>query len=155
MDIEVAAFFATGAGNPVPAGQLGMLWAMDVNFLKQFFSMNVETLPEGWIITLNDRRDEWGDNKAILDEFGLLPGRFKIHAVELDLPRPRAQKGRFLSLEDEEGKPLPLVSEILWWSILERWLAPIGFIQDGSIYENKSRGITKDLLLPASDPYLG
>lgn len=124
-DLEVAAFFATGAGNPVPAGQLGMLWAMDMNFLKQYFSMKVKIKPEGWIITMKDRRDEWGDNKKFLDEFGLLPGQFNIQAVELKMPRPQAQKGRFISLEAEDGKPLPLVSEILWWSVFERWLCPI------------------------------
>ncbi len=153
-DLEVAAFFATGAGEPVAAGQLGMLWAMDMNFLKQYFGMKVRSLPEGWIITLKDRRDEWGDNKKILDEFGLLPGQFNLHAVELKLPRPQAQKGRFISLETEDGKPLPPESEVLWWSMLERWLCPISFIQDGSCYTNEGKAITKENLLPKDDPYL-
>jgi hypothetical protein len=155
-DAEVAAFFATvgGTGRPAEKGRYGMLWAIDLGPLADLLSLEATKITGGWKVSLGDQRDHWGVNKQILDERNLPAVKFEIIDVELPLPRPTAQKGRFVSLEGVDGKPLPTEVELVWWSLLERWAYPTAFIQSGSIYENPEMNITAGTLLPTNDPFL-
>ncbi len=150
---EVAAFFATGGGSrrPVP-GSIGMLWALDLNFLGDLFEMQISSAPGGEKIVLKEMRNQWGDNKKMFEEQGILPARLEMVSVALPFRRPQAQHGRFLSLLDEADVPLPAKTEFTWWSILERRSYACAFLQDGSTYENTARNITASALLPSDEP---
>ncbi len=147
---EVAAFFATGGGSssPPPAGQIGMIWAIDLNYLDDLFSFQIIDVPGGIKIIAREQRDKWGVNKGIFEDFGIEPVAPEITFVALPFRRPLAQHARFFSLCGEDGKPLPLLTELAWWSILERRSFCHAFIQDGVTYENPSHNITKAALLP-------
>src|SRR6266852_1366279 len=150
---EVAAFFATGGGSaaPVPA-QVGMLWAIDLNFVGELFVLKTSTVPGGEKTLLTEERGRWGDNKQMFEDYGILPSRLEIASVELPFDRPRAQHARFFSITGEQGSALPLKTELTWWSIIERQAYMCAFIQDGRQYENESHNITASALLPEHEP---
>jgi hypothetical protein len=148
---EVAAFFATGGGaNHQPlAGQIGLLWAIDLNFLDRLFSFEIATIQNGLKITAREERDKWGVNKEMFEESEIEPTCLEFTSVALPFRRPIAQYARFFSLAGGNGSPLPsLLTELTWWSIIERGSCACAFIQDGHIYENPSHGITRAALLP-------
>lgn len=148
---EVAAFFATGGGSKrqPPPGQIGMLWAIDLNFLDKLFSFEIATVPNGLRITAREERDKWGVNKQMFEESRIEPTRLEFTFVALPFPRPLAQYARFLSLGGEDRSSLPpLLTELTWWSIIERGACACAFIQDGHTYENPSHNITRAALLP-------
>jgi hypothetical protein len=146
---EVAAFFATGGGSKPPRpGQIGMLWAIDLNFLAGLFSFEITSIPDGVRIRLREARDNWGDNKQMFQEQGILPACLELTSIALPFRRPLAQHARFFSLTGEDGAPLPLLTEMTWWSIIERRAYTCAFIQDGHTYENPSHNITQAALLP-------
>lgn len=147
---EVAAFFATGGGSqPPPAGQIGMLWAIDLNFLDRLFSFEIASVPNGLKIRAREERDKWGVNKQIFEERGIQPTCLELTFVALPFWRPLAQYARFFSLSGEDGAPLPsLLTELTWWSIIERGACGCAFIHDGHTYENPSHNITRAALLP-------
>jgi hypothetical protein len=152
-DPEVAAFFATGGASRQPApGTIGALWAIDVNFLADLFSIKTTSIPGGEKMTLTERRDEWGDNKAMFEKFGALPTRLEFDSVQLPFQRPQAQHARFVSLAGEDGGPLPPKTELTWWSIIERRGYPCAFIQDGCTYENPDHNVTGAALWPENEP---
>lgn len=147
---EVAAFFATGGGSqPPPAGQIGLLWAIDLNFLDRLFSIEIASVPNGLKIRLREERDKWGDNKQMFEEQGIQPTCLELTSVALPFRRPLAQYARFFSLSGEDGAPLPpLLTELTSWSIIERGACGCAFIHDGHTYENPSHNITRAALLP-------
>lgn len=149
---EVAAFFATGGGlKPLPLGRMGMLWAIDLNFLSDLFSFEVTSIPGGVRIRLRETRETWGDNKKMFEDQGILPACLELSSVALPFRRPLAQYARFFSLTDEDGAPLPLQTEMTWWSIIERRAYTCAFIHDGHTYENQSHNITQTVLLPDNE----
>lgn len=149
---EVAAFFATGGGShPVPAGRIGLLWAIDLNLLAGLFSLEIAPIPGGLKTTMTEQRDEWGDNKAMFEEYGVLPTRLELASVELPFARPQAQQARFFSIAAEDGRKLPLKTELTWWSIIERRAYACAFIHDGHTYENPRHNITTAALLPKDE----
>lgn len=150
-DPEVAAFFATGAANPPPVGQIGMLWCLDLNLFTDVFSFEVSSEPGGLKIRMVEKRSDWGDNKRFFEEHGVLPVRPEIFAVELPFRRPQAQKARFIELTGENGSPLPPFTELTWWSIIERRAYTCAFIQDGNTYEKPSHNLTRAALLPTDE----
>jgi hypothetical protein len=153
-DPEVAAFMATLGYQDDGEERYGMLWAVDIGRLKGLFAHEVVKVPGGEKIILTDQRQLWGDNQRFLDEQNLPPVRIEIVNVELPLPRPTAQKGRFLSIQGAAGQPIPMEAELVWWSMIERWSYGVAFIQTGVVYENLQTGVTKAQLLPDNDPYL-
>jgi hypothetical protein len=149
---EVAAFFATGGGaKPPMPGQIGMLWAIDLNFLAGIFKFEIISIPDGIKIRMRETRDDWGDNKKMFEDQGILPACLEMTSVALPFGRPLAQHARFLSLTGENGEPLPLATEMTWWSIIERRAYMCAFIQDGKTYEQSSHNITEASLLPKDD----
>lgn len=150
---EVAAFFATGGGSKAPTpGQLGMLWAIDLNFLAGLFSFEISSIPDGVRIRLREARNNWGDNKKMFEDQGILPACLELTSVALPFQRPLAQHARFFSLTGENGEPLPLKTEMTWWSIIERRAYMCAFVQDGNVYENSAHNITQAALLPDNEP---
>ena len=150
---EVAAFFATGAGSSAPTpGSIGMLWAIDLNFLTGLFTVKTESTPGGEKVVLNAAPERWGDNKKMFEDQGVPPTRMEIMDVGLPFRRPQAQHGRFVALLGQDGAPLPAKTELIWWSIIERRAYVTAFIQDGKCYENFARNITADALLPNDEP---
>jgi hypothetical protein len=150
---EVAAFFATGGASQQPRpGTIGVLWAIDLSFFQDLFSLKRTSIPGGEKINITQQRDTWGVNKRLFEEYGVLPTRLELALVELPFPRPQAQHARFFSLADENGAPLPPKTELTWWSIIERRAYGCAFIQDGRVYDNPSRNITADSLWPATEP---
>jgi hypothetical protein len=150
---EVAAFFATGAGSTAPAaGQIGMLWAIDLNFVVQLFTLKTSSIPGGEKMLMTEQRDRWGDNKKMFEDYGIVPARLEITSVELPFHRPRAQHARFFSITGDHGSDLPLKTELAWWSIIERQAYMCAFIQDGRPYENEAHNITAAALLPEKEP---
>lgn len=151
---EVAAFFATGGGSnhPPAPGSIGMLCAIDLNAFVDLFDVTIASVPEGQKITLLEMRDEWGDNKKMFEEQGILPTRMEIAYVQLPFQRPQAQQARFLSLLREDGSVLSTKTEMTWWSIIERRAALCAFVQDGRVYENPAHNITTEALLPSNEP---
>ena len=150
---EVAAFFATGGGAkepPVP-GQLGMLWAIDLNFLAGIFKFEITSIPDGLRIRMRETREDWGDNKKMFEEQGIMPTCLELTSVALPFKRPLAQHARFLCLTGENGEPLPLKTEMTWWSIIERRAYMCAFVQDGKTYEAADHNITEAALLPQDD----
>lgn len=148
---EVAAFFATGGGSqPIPAGQIGILWAIDLNLLDGLFSFEIASVPNGLKITAREDRDKWGVDKQMFKELGIQPTCLELTSVALPFRRPLAQSARFFSLSAEDGAPLPLLlTELTWWSIIERSaVVSCAFIHDGHPYENPSHNITRTALLP-------
>lgn len=150
---EVAAFFATGgASTPPAAGGIGVLWAIDVNFFAELFSLKTKTIPGGERTTLTEERDSWGDNKKMFDDFGVLPTRLQFDSVQLPFQRPQAQHARFFSLAGENGQALPGKTEFTWWSIIERRSCACAFVHDGRTYENADYNITASALWPEHEP---
>jgi FRG domain len=147
---EVAAFFATGAGSqPPPAGQIGLLWAIDLNFLDRLLSFEIASVPNGLKIRAREERHKWGVNKQLFEQQRIQPTCIDLTFVVLPFRRPLAQYARFLSLSAEDGAPLPpLLTELTWWSIIERGGCACAFIHDGHTYENPSHNITRAALLP-------
>jgi hypothetical protein len=149
---EVAAFFATGGGGSAPPkpGSIGMLWAIDLNFLGQLFDVRIATVHGGLKTVLTPDFNSWGDNKKFFEDYGVQPAALEIRSVALPFGRPQAQHARFLSITGPDGAPLPRKTEATWWSILERYAfaASAAFLQDGNTYENAAHNITKAALLP-------
>lgn len=147
---EVAAFFATGGGaQSPPADRIGMLWAIDLNVLDSLFSFEIASVPNGLKIKAREERDKWGVNKQMFEKWGIQPTCLELTFVALPFRRPLAQYARFFSLSGQDGAPLPpLLTELTWWSIIERVACGCAFVHDGRIYENPSRGITRAALLP-------
>lgn len=150
---EVAAFFATGGGAQPPAkGQIGMLWAIDLNFLAELFSYQIVPVVNGLRIVAHEERELWGDNKKMFEDQGIMPVKPELTFSYLPFLRPINQYARFFSLTGENQQALPLRTELTWWSILERRAIGCAFLQDGKVYENSSRNITLDALLPNNEP---
>lgn len=147
---EVAAFFATGGGSqPPPAGRIGMLWAIDLNVLDMLFSFEIVGAPNGLTIKAREERHKWGDNKQMFERWGVHPTSLELTFVALPFRRPLAQYARFFSLKVEDGASLPpLLTELTWWSIIERLACGCAFVHDGRTYENLSHNITRAALLP-------
>lgn len=155
IDLEIAAFFATGGGSaPASPGQYGTLWAIDLYALARLLSVAVGKTPGGWKVSLAEQREQWGVNKEILEKLHLPAVKLSLFDVDLPLPRPTAQKARFITLEGGDGNPLSTDVELIWWSLLERWAYPTAFIHGGAIYENPGKKVTGSALLPEDDPYL-
>jgi len=113
---EVAAFFATGGGSQPPsAGQIGMLWAIDLNFLAELFLFEIVSIPGGRKIRAREDRETWGVNKRMFEERGILPVCPEVTFAALPFQRPVAQDARFFSLRAEGGVQLPLLTELTWW----------------------------------------
>ena len=152
---EVAAFFATGGGSQTPTpGTIGMLWAIDLNFFQDLFSLKTTSIPGGKKTNMTEQQDKWGANKRLFEEYGILPTRLELTSVELPFQRPQAQHARFFSLAEENGEPLPPKTEFTWWSIIERRAYGWAFIQDGRTYENPNHNITADSLCPVNEPLM-
>jgi hypothetical protein len=150
---EVAAFFATGGASQAPtAGTIGMLWAIDLNFFQDLFSLETTSIPGGEKTNMTEQRDKWGVNKRLFEEYSVLPTHLELAFVGLPFQRPQAQHARFFSLAEENGAPLPAKTELTWWSIIERRAYGCAFIQDGRIYENPNHNITADSLWPVDEP---
>jgi hypothetical protein len=150
---EVAAFFATGGASRAPApGTIGMLWAIDLSFFQDLFLLKTSSIPGGEKANMTERRDEWGVNERLFEDYGVLPTRLELTSVELPFQRPQAQHARFISLAEENGAPLPAKTEFTWWSIIERRAYGCAFIQDGRTYENPSHNITPASLWPVNEP---
>lgn len=152
-NVEIAAFFATGGGasQPSPAGQIGMLWGVDLNFLAGLFEYEVSDVPGGSRIKAREQREAWGVNAQMFEEQGIDPVSPELTFVSLPFRRPIAQHARFFSLTGGDGTPLPLMTELTWWSIIERTAAGCAFIQDGEVYENPSHNITLEAVLPTNE----
>lgn len=151
---EVAAFFATGGGStPRAAGSIGLLWAIDLNFLGQLFDVRIGTVPGGLKTVLTPDFDSWGDNKKMFEEYGVMPASLEMRSVALPFGRPQAQHARFVSIAGSNDTQLSRKAEMTWWSIFERYAfaASAAFVQDGRTYENPDHNITADALLPAHD----
>ena len=155
---EVAAFFATGGGLPrgasLPAGSLGMLWAIDLTFLAEFFDVSVEPVPGGRRIVLRQPKERWGDNHKMFADQGIPDVGLVFTDVALPLPRPEAQHAVFLSLTEVDGPELPIKAQLHWWSLIERWSYMTGFIQDGRVFEDSAGGVTRSRLFPEDDANL-
>jgi FRG domain. len=151
---EVAAFFATGGGSnhPPAPGSIGMLCGIDLNTFIDLFDVTISSVPEGQKITFFEMREEWGDNKRMFEDHGILPTRMEIVYVQLPFRRPQAQHARFLSLLREDGPVLSTKTEVTWWSVIERRACLCAFIQDGRVYENSAHNITTEALLPSNEP---
>lgn len=150
---QVAAFFATGgAWQPPTAGTIGMLWAIDLNFLADLFSLKTVSVPGGEKTILTEQRDSWGVNKQMFEDYGVLPTRLELASVELPFKRPQAQHARFLLLAGDDDSILPAKTELTWWSIIERWSYACAFIQDGRTFENPNQNITAASLWPEDEP---
>lgn len=152
-DPEVAAFFASN-GSHVRTGQIGALWAIDLNLMATYLKFKIDKVGAVQKITLSDNREAWGVNKEILEDLNLPPIKFEIISVELPFKRPQAQKGKFLSILADDGSPLEARVEMTWWSLIERWSYMCAFIQDGTTYENPKNNILRQLLLPEDEPVL-
>ena len=152
-NVEVAAFFATGGGarQPPSAGQIGMLWGIDLNFLAGLFEYEISDVPGGSRIRAREQREAWGDNAKMFEDQGIEPVSPELTFVSLPFRRPIAQHARFFSLSAGDGAQLGLMTELTWWSIIERTAAGCAFIQDGQVYENASHNITLDSLLPTDE----
>jgi hypothetical protein len=150
-DPEVAAFFAT-ASSQSRAGQIGMLWGIDLNFFTDIFSIEVGSVPGGIAMRLKETREGWGANKKMFEDYGVAPTAMELRSVELPFRRPQAQRARFLSLSGEGGSQLPTLSELTWWSIIERRAYMCAFLHDGSKYENPGHNISAATLLPSDEP---
>jgi hypothetical protein len=118
--------------------------------LARLFSFKIVDIPNGSKITLREERDKWGDNKQIFEDSGIQPTCLELTFVALSFRRPLAQRARFFSLSAEPEGPLsPLLTELTWWSIIERSaIVSCAFIQDGHTYENPMHNITEAALLP-------
>jgi hypothetical protein len=150
---EVAAFFATGgASQPPKPGTIGMLWAIDLNFLLNIFLLKTASIPGGEKTSMTELRNKWGVNKQMFEEYGVQPTRLELASVELPFKRPQAQHARFLALDGENKSPLSLKTELTWWSIIERRAYACAFIQDGHTYENPDHNITAAALWPGTEP---
>jgi hypothetical protein len=150
---EVAAFFATGGASKAPTpGTIGMLWAIDLNFFQDLFSLKRTSIPGGEKTNMTERRDKWGVNKRLFEEYDVLPTRLELASVELPFQRPQAQHARFFSLAEENGATLPAKTEFTWWSIIERRAYGCAFIQNGHTYENPNHNITAASLWPVNEP---
>ena len=152
-DPKVAAFFATGGGSeqPAVAGGIGMLWAVDLNFLQGLFKFKKTLEPNGLTLRAEERRDQWGDNKQMFEEQDIMPVNLELAYVELPFRRPLAQRARFLSLNERDGAHLEQKTEVTWWSIIERRSFACAFIQDGKVYENADNYVTEAALLPEEE----
>jgi hypothetical protein len=149
---EVAAFFATSGGSKQPhPNQMGMLWAIDLNFLAGLFTFEITSIANGERVKLREARDNWGINKKLFEDQGILPVCLELTSVSLPFRRPQAQHARFFSLTGEDGTPLPLLTEMTWWSIIERQAYNCAFIHNGSTYENPSHNITCSALMPSDE----
>ncbi len=152
---EVAAFFATGGGSQTPTpGTIGMLWAIDLTFFQDLFSLKTTSIPGGEKTNMTEQQDRWGVNKRLFEEYGILPTRLELTSIELPFQRPQVQNARFFSLAQENGEPLPPKTEFTWWSIIERRAYGWAFIQDGRTYENPNHNITADSLWPVNGPLM-
>jgi hypothetical protein len=152
---EVAAFFATGGASRAPApGTIGILWAIDLTFFQDLFSLKTTSIPGGEKTKMTQQQDRWGVNKRLFEEYGIPPTRLELTSVELPFQRPQAQHARFFSLAQENGEPLPPKTEFTWWSIIERRAYGWAFIQDGRTYENPNHNITADSLWPVNEPLM-
>lgn len=154
-DPKVAALFATGGwgspGRTIPAGRLGMIWGIDLNPLSDLFHTRVEDGPTGKRFILEKARD-WGINEKMFADQQIPTAQLVFSDIELPFARPKAQKGMFLTISDFEGRPLPIAAELHWWSMIERWAYPTGFIHDGCVYEDPEAGITRGTIDPPDDP---
>jgi hypothetical protein len=101
---------------------------------------------------MTERRDKWGVNKRLFEEYGVQPTRLELASVELPFQCPQAQHARFFSLAEESGARLPAKSEFTWWSIIERRAYACAFIQDGRTYENPNANMTAASLWPVNEP---
>jgi hypothetical protein len=128
-----------------------MLWAIDLNFLADLFSFEIEGIPSGLRIRLLETRENWGDNKQMFEDQGILPTCLEVTSVALPFRRPVAQNARFFSLSGEKSVDLSPRTELTWWSIIERRAYACAFIQDGTVYENSKHNITADVFLPADE----
>ena len=157
-DSKVAAFFATGGGLPpgrrIPQGRYGALCAIDLSRLTDLFTLRVEPIPGGRRIILEQPKEEWGVNAKMFSDQGIPHGGLVFTDMVLSQLRPHAQRGIFISLSQSDGSPLPVLAELHWWSLIERWSYLTGFVHDGSIYEDKANGISRSRLLPDEDPYI-
>jgi hypothetical protein len=150
---DVAAFFATGGASRAPApGTIGMLWAIDLNFFQDVFSLKTTSIPGGERTNMTEQPDKWGINKHLFEEYGVPPACLELTTVELPFQRPHAQHARFLSLTKENGAPLPTKTEFTWWSVIERRAYGCAFIQDGRTYEDPNHNITTASLWPVNEP---
>jgi FRG domain len=149
---EVAAFFATGAGKTLPVGQIGILWAIDLNALSDLFSFEIIDIPHGTRLRAKEEREKWGANKEMFESQGILPISPELNFVSLPFRRPIAQHARFFRLTDKNEAPMPLLTELTWWSIIERrGAAACAFLQSGTTYENVKHNITRSSLLPETE----
>jgi len=146
-DIEVAAFFATGSGQPVKEGY-GLISAISLEFVAQLFQLDPIRVQGGWTVVGRPRLHEWGDNVKMLRDQKLEVTQLEITAVDLPFRRPQAQKALFLTLDGPAEGRIDTRSELLWWSMLERWSWSVGFIQNAECYRNESKEITAEHLLP-------
>lgn len=146
-DPDVAAYFASAGAKASGEECYGAIWAIDLNNLARFFNVERSEIPGGEKFTFTDRVAKWGDNRTWFEERGLVPVTFEIRNVTLPLARPTAQKGRFLNISAGDGSPLPLLAEVTWWSLIERWSYMAAFVQTGVTYEN-STGVTERELFP-------
>ena len=89
-----------------------MLWAIDLNFLAGLFSFEISSIPGGSKIRLNELREEWGDNKKMFEEQGILPTCIEVSSVALPFRRPIAQNARFFALAGEDGTNLSARTEL-------------------------------------------
>ena len=147
----MAAFFATGSATAQDVGKIGLLWALDLNLFSELFSIDIASVPGGLKINLRELKEQWGDNKAMFEEFGIAPTSIELHSVELPFRRPQAQRARFLSLGGAGGVNLPAFSELAWWSIIERRSYACAFLHDGVRYENPAHNISRAALLPSDE----
>jgi hypothetical protein len=154
-DPKVAALFATGGWAPpdktIPVGRLGMIWGIDLNPLSDLFHSHIEEGPTGKRFILEKPKD-WGINEEMFADQQIPTAQLVFSDIELPFPRPKAQKGMFLTIADIEGRPLPITAELHWWSMIERWSYPTGFIHDGSVYEDPDSGVTRGAIDPPDDP---
>jgi hypothetical protein len=150
---NVGAFFATGGGSTVRPvlGSIGMLWAIDLNIFSDLFSFEIVSVPAGLKIRLLEMREEWGDNKRMFEDQGILPTAFEVTSVGLPFRRPTAQSARFFALTGEDTVELSAQTELAWWSIVERRAYSCAFIQDGKVYTNTKQNITAEALLPTDE----
>jgi hypothetical protein len=125
-----------------------MLWAIDLNFLAGLFSFDVTAVQNRLKIRAREDRKAWGDNRRMFEDQEILPVCPELTLETLPFRRPLAQHARFFSLTGEGEERLPLLTELTWWSIIERRAAGCAFIHDGHTYENPSHNITRANLLP-------
>lgn len=154
-DPKVAALFATGGWAPpdrtIPVGLLGMIWGIDLNPLSDLFHTRIEDGPTGKRFILEKPKD-WGINKEMFADQQIPTAQLVFSDIELPFARPKAQKGMFLTIADIQGRPLPIIAELHWWSMIERWAYPTGFIHDGRVYEDPEGGVTRRSIDPPDDP---